>query len=98
MDRRTTGIIATLVTALFCGCPGLASLCWGGIAAIVSFVPNSNIDIVGSNNPRTALFSGLGALCLGILFIAIPFIVGYFTLREKPEETPISNEPIPPAI
>ncbi len=98
MDRRTTGIIATVVTALLCGCPGLVGLCWGGIAAIVSFVPNSNIDIGGSNDPRTALFSGLGALCVGLLFIAIPFVVGYFTLREKPDQTSVPDEPIPPAI
>lgn len=98
MDRRTTGIIATVVTVLVCGCPGLAGFCLGGIFTIVSFIPEANIDIWGRNDPRTALFSGIVGLCVGILFIAIPFVVGYFTLREKPSESPISDEPIPPAI
>ena len=97
MDKRTTGIIATVVTALLCGCPGLFGLCWGAIAAFASFVPGANIDIGGSSDPQAALFTGIGALCGGLLFIAIPVAVGYFTLREKPETSPMSDEPLPPA-
>jgi hypothetical protein len=98
MDRRTTGIIATVVTALLCGCPGLFSICWGAIAAIVSFVPGSNIDIGGSSDPTTALLTGVGALCVGVIFVAIPIAVGFIMLRNKPAAAePVSNEPIPPA-
>ncbi|MCB9135753.1 MAG: hypothetical protein H6636_10020 [Anaerolineales bacterium] len=84
MDKRTTSIIATVVAALLCGCPGLFSLCWGGLAAIVSFVPGANIDIGGSSDPSAALYTGLGALCGGLILIAIPIAVGFFTLRKKP--------------
>lgn len=84
MDKRTTSIIATVVAALLCGCPGLFSLCWGGLAAIVSFVPGANIDIGGSADPSAALYTGLGALCGGLILIAIPIAVGFFTLRKKP--------------
>ena len=83
--NKNTGMIATGVTALLCGCPGLFALCWGGIAAVVSFMPNANIDIGGSSDPSAALFSGLGSLCLGLVFLAIPVAVGFFTLRKKPE-------------
>ncbi len=86
MDKRTTGIVATVVAALLCGCPGIFSLCWGGIAAIVSFVPGADIDIGGSADPQAALFTGIGALCGGLLLIAIPIAVGFFTLRNKPGE------------
>jgi hypothetical protein len=98
MDKKTTGIIATVIAALLCGCPGLVSLCWGVIAALVSFIPGANIDIGGSSDPKRALATGIGALCLGIVFIAIPIVVGVVMLRKKPvPETP-SNEPLPPAI
>ena len=86
MDKRTTGIIATVVAALFCGCPGIFSLCWGGIAAIVAFVPGADINIGGSSDPQAALYTGIGALCGGVLLIAIPIAVGFFTLRKKPGE------------
>lgn len=88
MEKRTAGIVATVVTALLCGCPGLLAACWGALAAIVSFMPNANINIGGSSNPQTALFSGLGACCFGILFIAIPVVVGFVMLRKKPAEIP----------
>jgi hypothetical protein len=99
MDKRTTGIVATVVTALLCGCPGLFSVCWGGLAALISFIPDADINIGGSNDPTMALFTGLGALCIGVIFVAIPVAVGYFTLRNKPEPeaAAVYDEPLPPA-
>ena len=98
MDKKTVGIIATVATALLCGCPGLFGLCWGLIAAVVSQVPGADIDMGGSSDPQTALISGIGALCVGVIFIAIPIVVGVVTLRKKAEAPPAINEPIPPAI
>ncbi len=94
MNNKNTGMIATVATALLCGCPGLLALCWGSLSAVVSFVPGADINIGGSNDPRSALFAGLGSLCAGILFIAIPVAVGYFTLRNKPEAT----DELPPTL
>jgi len=97
MNNKNTGIIATVATAILCGCPGLLTLCWGALAAFVSFVPGANIDIGGSSDPQSALFTGLGALCAGVIFIAIPIVVGVVTLRKKPAVVaPSDNEPIPP--
>ena len=96
MDKRTTGIILTVVSVLLCGCPGLTSLCVGAIMALAGLVPGSDIDIFGSNDPQSALVTGIGAVCLGIIFIAIPVVVGYITLRRKPEDN--FNDVIPPAI
>jgi hypothetical protein len=98
MNNRNTGIIATIATALLCGCPGLGSLCWGFTSAAVSFIPGADIDIGGSSAPSSALFAGLGGLCLGLVFIAIPVVVGVVTLRKKPAAAaPVSDEPLPPA-
>ncbi len=98
MDKKSTGIIATVATALLCGCPGLGALCFGGITAMAGVIPGSDIDIMGSSDPQTALVTGLGTLCVGLIFIAIPVVVGFATLRKKPEEAVVDiNEPVPPA-
>jgi len=93
MDKRTAGIIATVATALLCGCPGLFGICWGAIAIPVSFVPGANIDIGGSNNPQAAFTAGIVGLCLGLIFIAIPIAVGYFTLRNQPAASTVISAP-----
>jgi len=98
MDKKTTGIIATITSAILCGCPGFFALCFGSITAMASYVPGAEIDIIGNDSPRAALFAGLGLLCLGVVFLAVPFIVGWVTLRGKPQPAALPDEPIPPAI
>ena len=100
MDKRTTGLIATIATALLCGCPGLFGLCFGSTSVLASLVPGANIDVFGSNDPASATTMGVVSLCLSVIFIAIPIVVGIVTLRKKPEEAiapvPVSG-PMPPA-
>jgi hypothetical protein len=98
MDKKTTGIIATVAAALLCGCPGLLSLCMGAMFAFTSQVPGAEIDMFGSTNPSDALMYGLGGVCAGIVLVAIPVVVGVLMLRRKPEAAPVSDEPLPPAI
>ena len=100
MDKKNTGLIATIATALLCGCPGLVSLCMGAMFAIVGTIPGSDIDIGGSSDPTAAIGTGIAMLCVGVIFIAIPIVVWFVTLRKKPEEAaPVSapvSEPTPP--
>jgi hypothetical protein len=99
MDKRTTGIIATLITVLLCGCPGLISLCVGAMYALVSFIPGATINMNGSHDPKSALTFGVVAIMVGLIFVAIPAVVALITLRKKKIATPAKfNEPIPPAI
>lgn len=86
MDKKTTGLVATIATALLCGCPGLLGLCMGGMFAIVGTIPGSNIDIGGSSDPAAAIGTGIAMLCVGLIFVAIPVVVWFVTLRKKPEE------------
>lgn len=97
MDKRQTGMIATIATALLCGCPGLLAFCWGSLSAVVSFMPGADINIGGSTDPQSALIAGLSSLCVGLLFIAIPVVVGVVMLRRKPAAPSSNNEPLPPA-
>jgi hypothetical protein len=100
MDKKTTGIIATVAAALLCGCPGLASLCFGAFFALASQIPGAEIDMFGSKDPAQALNYGIGGVCVGIVFIIIPIVVGFLMLRKKPETAPFPppDEPVPPAI
>ena len=102
MDKKTTGLIATIATALLCGCPGLFGLCMGGTSVLASLVPGANIDVFGSSDPRAATTMGVVSLCLSVIFIAIPIVVGVVTLRKKPgEAAPVAAtvvpQPQPPA-
>ncbi|MEN6392264.1 MAG: hypothetical protein ABFD53_00420 [Anaerolineaceae bacterium] len=105
MDNKTTGIVATIVTALLCGLPGLFGLCIGLMFTVVSQIPGSDINLGGSSEPKLALITGLVILIVSVIFIAIPIVVGIITLRKKPSaevitpQSPIEpGEPIPPAI
>jgi uncharacterized membrane protein len=94
MDKKMIGIIATVITALCCGCVALMSCIFGGmIAANVPFNVTSNGEQSVQTFPSAI---GYVLLCLSVIFIIIPIAVGFFTLRKKPEAI-ITNETIPPA-
>ena len=45
---------------------------------------------------------GFALLCFSLIGLAIPVAVGFFTLRNKPDDgiidsAPVSDEPLPPA-
>jgi uncharacterized membrane protein len=98
MDRRTGAIIAVAVTALLCGCPGLVLLFAGFLSGVISFIPGAEINIFGSTDPRAALTTGIGMLCVGVLLIAIPFVIGFAMLRNRPAQVEVidHDEPLPP--
>jgi len=108
MDKKTGGLIATIGTTLVCGLPGLCLCLFGGTFAFAGAIPGSDIDIGGSSDPQTAIATGVSFLCVSVFLIATPVAVGFFTLRNKPEDgvldavpavpdAPFSDdEPIPP--
>jgi hypothetical protein len=102
MNNKNTNMIATIVAAVLCGCPGLFGLCFGATFALAGVTPGAEIDVFGSSDPTAAITTGLATLCLSVIFIAIPVVV-WFVTRPKnatglPEsEVPGMNEPMPPA-
>ena len=91
MQNRTLGIIATVATALICGCASIFSCIWG---FLISSGTPINVTTNGTTAPQTfppAL--GYTLLCLAVVMILIPAAVGFFTLRKKPEPVDV----IPPA-
>ena len=101
MGRKTFGIIATVVAALLFGFPGLCLCLFGAITA-TGQMPLTSVFPYTSNfgNPFSEMapsYLGFALLCLALIFIAIPIVVGVLTLRNKPEKSASTNEPFPPA-
>jgi hypothetical protein len=61
-----------------------------------SFVPNAQIDVFGSSDPRSATTMGLVTLCVSVIFLAIP-VVTWFLTRSKEAPSLPDIDPIPPA-
>ena len=97
MDRRTTGIVATLAATALCGLPGLVCFCFGLSPAIMSQDPGWMAESAGDNSVKTLTTLGLISILLAVLMIAIPIIVALIFFRRKTPQ-PISeiNEPLPP--
>lgn len=94
MDKKTTGIIATIAAVVLCGCPGLFMCIFGAVTATGNMPYNTEVNGVSSSGMLPAS-TGYVLLCLSLIAIIIPIAVGFFTLRKKPE-APVSNEPLPP--
>lgn len=104
MDKKTTGIIATVASVLLCGCPGIFICLFGALTAVGQGTFNEE------SLPPTV---GFVLICLSFVFIAIPIAVGFFTLRVKPGDgaappvidaepspepvEPVDDEALPPA-
>jgi hypothetical protein len=94
VDKRTLGIILTIVTAVFCGCPGLFA-CLGGAMTAAGLGAEYTTDVLGSTGVgEMPAGYGYAFLCLGLIGIAIPIIIGVVMLR-KPKAVP-PTDIVPP--
>jgi hypothetical protein len=91
-EKRTLGIILTSVTSLFCACPGLGLCLAGGITAAGH--GNYAYDLQGRSGVL-AVGYGYGMLCVGIVLVAIPIVIGILMLR-KPKAASSSIAAVPP--
>jgi hypothetical protein len=93
MDKKTTGIILTVIAVLCCGCPGLSS-CLGGILTVAGLgTYEMQLPGMETSGPIPPLY-GVGGICSGLILILIPILVAFFTLRSKPQA---SVGELPPA-
>lgn len=112
MNNRTVGILTTSIAAILCGCPGILFLCAGGVLAFSSFIPGVQVSLPSDNDLRPSLAIGISVLCLGMILVLLPIVVGLLSLWNRPEmlvtpdalpeqNTPVEDtapqEPIPPA-
>lgn len=91
MQNRTVGIVATVLTSIFCGCFAIISCVWG---FLISSGQPIDVTSNGVTTPQTLSPTiGYVLLCLSLLMILVPVAVGFFTLRKKPE---VANVQVPP--
>ncbi|MCJ7434344.1 MAG: hypothetical protein MUO77_12725 [Anaerolineales bacterium] len=95
MDSKTKGIVATVAAVLLCGCPGLFMCIFGAVSATGNMPYNTDVNGVTTTG-TVPLTVGYVLVCLSLIFIAIPIVVGFMTMRKKPEAF-VSDEQIPPA-
>jgi hypothetical protein len=95
MDTRTKGIIATVAAVLLCGCPGLLLCVFGGLAASGAPVTTEWGGV--SNTAPMDTTSAVAILCAGLIFLVIPIVVGFVTLRQKKAAPADFSGPVPPA-
>ena len=100
MDKRTVGIIATIASVLFCACPGLFACVFGAVMA--AGTPINVTDFSGQTTTQTGpVWLAISLLCVGLLLVAVPVVVGFLTLRNRPASQAVVNsnfnEPLPPA-
>lgn len=81
MNNKNTGMIATVATAILCGCCALFA-CIFGFGTITG---NGNFTLNGNTQPMPTTY-GYVFLCLSLLMILVPVVVGFVTLRKKPED------------
>ncbi len=95
MQNRTVGIIATVLTAIVCGCLSIFSCIWGGMIAAGQPINTT----VNGETSQQILPAPIGYLLLGLtlIMILVPVAVGFFTLRKKPEPPAVLSDPMPPA-
>jgi len=96
MDQKTTGLIATIATLLLCGCPGICLCLFGALSAGGLGTWTADVGLLSDYGVISTGW-GIGLLCLGLVGILIPALVGFFTLRNKPESMTDLDEPLPPA-
>lgn len=94
MNNKNTGMIATIATALLCGCPGLFLCIFGAVTATGKMPYSTEVNGI-SNSGTLPASAGFGMLCFALILILIPVLVGFFTLRKKPEV--VQPRDIPPA-
>jgi len=95
MDKKTGGLIATIGTTLVCACPGLCLCLWDGLG--LSGTPiDTNVNGQTSSQPMNTGLA-IGLLCVSVVAIATPAVVGFFTLRNTDEDNVVSAVPSAPS-
>lgn len=109
MDKKTVGLIATIGTTVLCACPSIFLCVWGGLG--VAQVPIDTTFNGQTASEPMSMGLGVALLCLAVIGLATPVVVGFFTLRKKPGDAatvgatdyqpidpvdPISDDIIPP--
>lgn len=94
--NRTTAIVLTVVSSLLCGLPGIALMCLTALGVLGTNTPGFYEQNPGSTPEQTWLGAGF-LVCMSLLLLIIPVIVGVLSFRISKPAEPGINGPMPPA-
>jgi hypothetical protein len=86
--KKTGGIIATILTSLLCGLPGLGLACFGLLGLMGTQVSGSAPQ--ANEAFQNTLIGGAAFIGGGIILVLIPIIVGFLTLRKRGTPAPLA--------
>ena len=92
MDKKTVGLIGTITTLFICACPSIFMCVWGGIG--VAGVPIDQTFNGQTTSEPMPMALGVVLLCLSLIGLMTPVLIGFFTLRKKPEDAAINAVPM----
>ena len=95
MNNRNTSLIATIASAVLCGCPGLFLCIFGAVTATGNMPYSTELNGVSNSGVLPSTY-GVGMLCLALLLLLIPAGIWFYT-RRKPTASLSDNDPLPPA-
>ena len=75
-------LILTIVTSLLCGLPGFFSAVIGFfIAGFGLLADRAQLKLDTNLDKASVIWTGLGGLCLGVVLIAIPVVIWFWSRR-----------------
>lgn len=95
--NRTLAIILTLATSLLCGLPGIGLICFAAVGYLGTNLPGF-YEENPTATPEQAMIGVVTFVCVGLILLVIPVLVGVFSFRmSKTEESTSTIDYIPPA-
>jgi hypothetical protein len=77
-----TSLVLTIVTALLCGLPEILSAVVGFLITVLGLLTDkAQLKLDTNLDKASVIWSGLGGICLGVVLIAIPIVVWFWTRR-----------------
>ena len=92
-DKKKVGMIATIVTVLLCGCPGLCMIVFGATFSMGSGLEDYGWDVTGDPGAFTGF--GIAGICLGVLGILITVGAGVYWFVQSRKNDEIEEVEVP---
>ena len=89
MSQKVLGLVATGITVVLCGFPGLFCCVTGAVAISGSPIPQTinGQEIIAPISP----WIGITSLCFATIALLLPIAVGFVTLRNRADDFVIND-------
>ena len=95
-DKKKVGMVATIVTVLLCGCPGLCAIIFGVVFAQGYALENYGVDVTG--DPEAFSIFGIMGICAGVIGVLLTIGAGVYWLVQSRKATEFENIEVPDPI